>query len=189
MISAILLAAGQSKRIPGENKLIKKYKNKALINHILSELIKSKVDKIIIVLGFEYIKIKKIVLKNKKNFFVINKNYKKGISSSIKAGLKKINKNDEGFLVVQSDMPFIKSSHINKIYLSIRKTNKSIHLLKYNHKIGNPIGFNISVLKKFSKIKGDVGAKYIVKKLKTDANFINVKNDKIFKDFDIPSDF
>lgn len=189
MISAILLAAGQSKRIPGQNKLIKKFKNKALINHILRELIKSKVDKIIIVLGYQYLKIKKIVLKNKKIFFVINKNYKKGISSSIKAGLKKVNKNDEGFLVVQSDMPFIKSSHINKICLSIRKTNKSVHLLKYNRKIGNPIGFNISVLKKFNRIKGDVGAKYIVKRLKKDANFISVNNDKIFKDFDLLSDF
>ena len=32
MISAILLAAGQSKRTGDENKLIKKYKGKALIN-------------------------------------------------------------------------------------------------------------------------------------------------------------
>ena len=189
MISAILLAAGQSKRIPEENKLIKKYKNKVLINHILSELIKSKVDKIFIVLGFEYLKIKKLVLKNKKIFILINKNYKKGISSSIKKGLKKINKNNEGFLIVQSDMPFIKSSHINKIYLSIKKINKSVHLLKYNRTIGNPVGFNISVLKKFNEIKGDIGAKYIIKRLKKDTNFINVRTDKIFKDFDKLSDF
>ena len=33
MIKAILLAAGQSKRLKSENKLIKKFKNKALINH------------------------------------------------------------------------------------------------------------------------------------------------------------
>ncbi len=39
---------------------------------------------------------------------------------SIKAGLKKISRNDKGFIVVHSDMPFIKSSDINKIYSSIR---------------------------------------------------------------------
>ena len=49
MIKAILLAAGQSKRLKGENKLIKNFKNKPLINHSLDALIKSKIDKIIIV--------------------------------------------------------------------------------------------------------------------------------------------
>ena len=53
MIKAILLAAGQSKRLNGENKLIKKFKNKPLINHSLTTLIKSKVKKIIIVLGYQ----------------------------------------------------------------------------------------------------------------------------------------
>ena len=38
MISAILLAAGQSKRIPGENKLIKYYKNKPLINYSIDAI-------------------------------------------------------------------------------------------------------------------------------------------------------
>ena len=53
MISAILLAAGQSKRLRDENKLIKKFKNKPLINHVVSTLVKSKVNKIIIVLGYQ----------------------------------------------------------------------------------------------------------------------------------------
>ena len=56
MIKAILLAAGQSKRLKSENKLIKKFKNKALINHSLQALFKSKVDKIVIVLGFRIMK-------------------------------------------------------------------------------------------------------------------------------------
>jgi len=59
MITTILLAAGQSKRMQSENKLLKKYKKKYLINHILKSLIKSKVNKIIIVLGHESRKIKK----------------------------------------------------------------------------------------------------------------------------------
>ena len=61
MISAILLAAGQSRRLIGGNKLIIKYKEVPLINHILKSLIKSKVNKIIIVLGYESNKIKKII--------------------------------------------------------------------------------------------------------------------------------
>jgi len=189
MISAILLAAGQSKRVPEANKLLIKYKNKFLINHILGELIKSKVNKIFIVLGYDYLKVKKNCLKNKKIYFVINKKFNEGISSSIKSGLKKIQKSDQGFLIVQSDMPFIKSSHINKIYNSIKKNKKLVHILKFKNKIGNPIGFNISVIKKFSKIKGDIGAKYLVKRLKKETKFIPVNSDKLFKDFDKLTDF
>ena len=79
MIKAILLAAGQSKRLKNENKLIKKFKNKSLINYPLNSLIKNNVNKIIIVLGHESAKIKKIIKKNKKIIFVINKKYKSAI--------------------------------------------------------------------------------------------------------------
>ena len=69
MIRAILLAAGQSKRLKGENKLVRKFKNKPLINYAINSLIKSKVSKIIVVLGHEYKKIKKKIKKNKKIIF------------------------------------------------------------------------------------------------------------------------
>ena len=189
MIKAILLAAGQSKRLNGQNKLMKKFKNKPLINHSLIALIKSNVKKIIIVLGYQNKELKKIINNNKKNIFVINNKFRLGISSSIKVGLKKISKKDKGFIIVQSDMPFIKSSIINKIHNSILKKNKIVHVLKYKKKIGNPIGFNIKVLNKFKKIKGDIGAKYIVKRLKSNTNYIEVRSKKIFKDIDKISDF
>ena len=47
MISAILLAAGQSKRIFKENKLLKFYKKKPLVNHVLNSIKKSNVNKIL----------------------------------------------------------------------------------------------------------------------------------------------
>ena len=184
MISAILLAAGQSKRMERENKLIKKYKGKPLINHILKSLIKSKVNKIIIVLGYESRKIRKITLKSKKITFVFNSNYKQGISSSIKFGLKKINKKNKGFIIVQSDMPMITSSLINKIYYSIIRNNELVHVLKNKNKIGNPIGFNISTKEKFKKIKGNMGAKKMVKKLRKNTKYLLTNSKAIFKDLD-----
>ena len=50
-------------------------------------------------------------------------------------------------------MPFIKSTHINKIYNSIKKTTISSYF-KYKTQIGNPIGFNISLSKNLIKLKG-----------------------------------
>ena len=189
MIKAILLAAGQSKRLKSENKLIKLYKKKPLINHSLNALHKSKVNKVIVVLGHQKKDLQKIIKKNNKNIFTYNKEYKKGMASSIKAGLRKLNKKDKGFIIVQSDMPFIKSSDINKIYNSIKSKKYLIYVLKYRNKVGNPIGFDISTMKKFKKIKGDVGAKFMVKRLKKETKFIKINNLKSFKDFDKVSDF
>ena len=189
MIKAILLAAGQSKRLKSENKLIKLYKKKPLINHSLNALHKSKVNKIIVVLGHQKKDLQKIIKKNNKNIFTYNKEYKKGMASSIKAGLRKVNKKDKGFIIVQSDMPFIKSSDINKIYNSIKSKKYLVHVLKYRNRVGNPIGFDISIMKKFKKIKGDVGAKFMVKRLKKETKFIKINNLKSFKDFDKVSDF
>ena len=189
MIKAILLAAGQSKRLKSENKLIKLYKKKPLINHSLNALHKSKVNKVIVVLGYQKKDLRKIIKKNNKNIFTYNKEYKKGMASSIKVGLKKVNKKDKGFIIVQSDMPFIKSSDINKIYNSIKSKKYLVYVLKYRNRVGNPIGFDISIMKKFKRIKGDVGAKFMVKRLKKETKFIRINNLRSFKDFDKVSDF
>ena len=189
MIKAILLAAGQSKRMKSENKLIKLYKNKPLINYSLNVLTKSKVNKIIIVLGHKHKELKKIIKKNKKIIFTYNKNYKKGMASSIKNGLKKISKKDKGFIVAQSDMPFVKQSDINKICRSINSKKFLIHALKYKTRVGNPIGFDSSLIKKFKNIEGQFGAKFMVKRLKNRTNFIKTMSIKSFKDFDKASDF
>ena len=189
MIKAILLAAGQSKRIKSENKLTKLYKKKPLLSYSLKALHKSKVNKVIIVLGHQQNEVKKIIKKNKKNIFSFNKDFRKGMASSIKVGLKKITKNDKGFIVVQSDMPFIKSSDINKIYNSIRSKKFLVHVLKFKNKVGNPIGFDISTVKKFKRIKGNFGAKFMVKRLKNETKFITINSLKSFKDFDKVSDF
>ena len=189
MIKAILLAAGQSKRMKSENKLIKLYKNKPLINYSLNVLTKSKVNKIILVLGHQHKEVKKIIKKNKKIIFTYNKNYKKGMASSIKIGLKKISKNDKGFIVAQSDMPFVKQSDINKICRSINSKKFLVHALKYKNRVGNPIGFDSSLIKKFKNIKGQFGAKFMVKRLKNRTNFIKTMSIKSVKDFDKVSDF
>ena len=189
MIRAIFLAAGQSKRLKSENKLTKLYKKIPLINHSLQALQKSKVNKVIIVLGHEHKKVKKIIKKNKKNIFIYNKNFKKGMSSSIKVGLKKITRNDKGFIIVQSDMPFIKTIDVNKIFNSIMLKKFLVYVLKFKNKIGNPIGFDISLINKFKNIKGEFGAKFMVKRLKNRTKFIRISTTKSFKDFDKASDF
>ena len=189
MISAIVLATSQSKRMGGDNKLMKKYNKKYLINHIIGTLIKSKVNKIIVVLGFQKSKVRKITVKNKKINFVFNKNYKSGMASSIKTGLKEISKRSIGFLIVQADMPLISKKIIDSLCYSIRNNNKEIVAPIYKSNMGNPIGFKRSMTRILNKTSGDSGAKKMIKRNKKNLSLIRVNYKSIFKDFNTQKDF
>ena len=189
MISSILLAAGQSKRMQGENKLLKKYKKKYLINHILKSLIKSKVNKIIIVLGYESKKIKKIALKSKKIIFVVNSQYLKGISTSIKCGLKKISKKNIGFLIAHADMPLVSKTILNALCSALKNKNEEIFIPVYKKRIGNPLAFKYSMIKSLKRIKGDRGAKKLIRSNKSKIKLMKMKSKSILIDFDQLKDF
>ena len=107
MISTILLAAGQSLRMKGENKLIKEIDGIPLIKYAVKNILASAVDEVIIVLGYEENIIKSIVGVNNKIKFVYNKDFKKGISTSIKIGINHISKKSEAFFNSLGDMPNI----------------------------------------------------------------------------------
>ena len=189
MITAILLAAGQSKRLFNQNKLTKNYKGKPLINHAVQSIIKSKIEKLIIVLGFEYLKVNKKINKNKKIKFTINHNYTRGIASSIKCGLKKISNKSDGFIIVQADMPEIGKNILNKLYKEIKTNKKEIFVPRKNNKIGNPIGFKLSMINQLKKISGNRGAKFIIKRNKSKIKYIRTKSLGIFRDIDLNKDF
>ena len=189
MISAIVLAAGQSKRMGGDNKLMKKYNKKYLINHIIGTLIKSKVNKIIVVLGFQKSKVRKIIVKNKKINLIFNKNYKSGMASSIKVGLRRISKRSIGFLIVQADMPLISKKIIDSLCYAIRNSNKEIVAPIYKRNMGNPIGFKRSMTRILNKTSGDSGAKKMIKRNKKNISLIKINSKSIFKDFNTERDF
>ena len=85
MISSIILAAGQSKRMLLGNKLLLEKNNIPIIKTTLEKIKASKVQEIIIVLG----KDSELILNKIKSpdlIVSINKNFNDGISSSIKNG-------------------------------------------------------------------------------------------------------
>ena len=81
MISSILLAAGESKRMESENKLVKEVNGIPILKYAVKNILGSSIDELIIVLGHEKEIIESIIEKNRKIKFVYNKNYKNGVTS------------------------------------------------------------------------------------------------------------
>jgi len=187
MISSILLAAGQSKRMNGENKLIKKIDGIPLIKHSVKNIINSSIDELIIVLGYEENILRKIIGKNNKIKYVFNKNFESGISSSIKIGINNLSFKTQAFFISLGDMPLISQ----KIYnLLIKHMNdKQIIVPVYKGSRGNPILFSKSMIDEIMNIQGDVGAKNILSKNENKILNVNVGDKSILQDFDTIKSF
>ena len=159
MISAILLAAGQSKRMDGENKLTKKIQDVPLIKYSVKNILASSINELIVVLGHQKEIIEKLIDKNEKIKCVFNKNFENGMASSIKTGLDHLSEKTEAFFICLGDMPMVSHDIYNQLIKS--KDNKEIIVPTYKGQQGNPVLFDKSMKEKVMDTSGDVGAKKI----------------------------
>ncbi len=187
MISSILLAAGQSKRMNGENKLTKKIKGLPLINHSIKNILNSSIDEIIIVLGHEKEIIEKFIDKDKKIKLVFNKNFDNGMASSIKVGLDRLSKNTEVFFICLGDMPEVKPNIYNKLVEN--KNNNKIVVPIYNNMQGNPVLFPMSMKKEIMQLDGDVGAKEVLSKNQDKILNLKINDEGIIKNYNTLDSF
>ena len=191
-IDCFILAAGMSRRMGNENKLLKKINNNTILNQTLMNHIESKVNSINLILGHQ----KDIVLKyiDQNNIFIIeNNNYKSGMLSSI----LKINENisDEtiGILISLADMPFVTSDDINKLIKIFNENNqKTICIPENKGKLGNPILLPKEIykdlIKDISKLSSDKGLKKLILDKKYDYIKVSLSEGGT-KDFDTLEDF
>ena len=187
MISAILLAAGQSKRMNGENKLTKEIQGIPLIKLSVKNILASSINELIIVLGHQKEIIEKLIDKNKKIKFVFNKNFENGMASSIKTGLNNLSEKTEAFFICLADMPMVNHDIYNRLIKS--KDNKEIIVPTYKGQQGNPVLFDKSMKEKVLDIKGDVGAKKILELNKDKILNLEINDQSITKGFNTRDDF
>mgnify|MGYP001262561411 CR=1 FL=1 len=187
MISAILLAAGQSKRMNGENKLTKEIQGAPLIKHSVKSILASSIDELIVVLGHQKETIEKLINKNEKIKFVFNKDFESGIASSIKTGLNNLSEKTEAFFICLGDMPMVNLNIYNQLIKSINK--KEIIVPTYKGQQGNPVLFAKSMKEKIINISGDVGAKKILELNKDKILNLEINDQCVTKDFNTQDSF
>ena len=181
----------------GKNKLTIELNGMPLINHAVKNILGSAISELIVILGYENKIIENLIEKNSKIKFVYNKDFKSGISSSIKIGLNHISKNVEAFFVCHGDMPRVNQNIYNKLIKARYKYNKK---LKREHKKeiiiptyegleGNPVLFSKFMKEKIVNIKGDYGAKEIIELNKKKVLNIPCSSKGITLDYDTQEDF
>jgi molybdenum cofactor cytidylyltransferase len=197
MISSILLAAGQSLRMKGLNKLTKEINGVPLIKYAVKNILGSSIDELIIVVGHEKEIIQEIIGNNKKIKFIYNNDFASGVASSIKIGIKNISKKSEAFFICLGDMPNVNQNIYNKLIKSRdsynkkfdKKYKKEIIIPTFENKYGNPILFSKFMKEKIMKIKGDNGAKDIIHLHQDKILNVPFNQDGILLDFDTADNF
>ena len=145
MTTAILLAAGESRRMDRDNKLLLPFRDKPLIRHVAEELSGANIDEIIVVTGYQARFIKE-ALSGLSLQFVHNEGFYSGIISSIKAGLEKVDPLSQGILLCLGDMPILEAMHYNalirKFYLELEQDKTPVIRPVYKEIKGDPIIFH-----------------------------------------------
>ena len=188
MIYGIILAAGEGKRM-GKVKLTLPLGNKKLIEWVLQVAKSTPLDKYFLVVRPE----DKEIIKTGKKWgaeIVLNPDFRKGMSTSIKKALLKINTQEaEGFFLILGDQPLITSKIINKLIKSFSPGKGEIVVPYFEDKRGNPTLFDICWKDELMAITGDVGGRVLIKAHPEKVKRINISDKAILFDIDKEEDY
>ncbi len=187
MICAIVLGAGCSSRM-GTQKLLLPFGQSTVISHIVNEILKSKVTKTYVVVGHEGERIIE-ELSDKPVTIIHNPDYKSGMLSSVRAGIRDIPREYDSVLIALGDQPSITTTLIDKMVQLFSVTGKKIIVPKYNDKRGHPILFSTIFRNEILTNFDNVGLRGIMQAHNNDVYEMIVPDHSVISDMDYPRDY
>ena len=192
MISAVILAAGESRRMGKQNKLLLPIGGEALLVKLVASVCASDVGQVLVVIGHEAEKIRRELNEFSLNF-VYNPNFSEGMTTSIKYGVKVVSHECDGLLICLGDMPFINTSEINKLihaYVKNRIKGEGLIVVPvFKRQRGNPVLFSIEFRNDILEHKKESGCKEVIMKNSDSVMEIEMDDEKMLLDVDTMEDY
>ncbi len=195
MISAIILAAGQSRRMKKDghpNKLLLQIGDKKVIEHTADHVLASRVDEVYAVLGCKHDPLFDL-LQPKGIHIVINDARDQGQSTSLVAGLNAIHPSSEGAIFFLADQPFVAPgliNHILKVFQDKKDQKCQVIYPVYQGVRGNPVLFHRDLFPSLRAVRGDKGGRSIIESLnKQDICQVVTRHKGVLMDIDTLEDY
>ncbi|MDN5203036.1 nucleotidyltransferase family protein [Fulvivirgaceae bacterium BMA10] len=165
-VGLIILAAGASSRL-GEPKQLLKLNDQTLIFRAVRTGLRSLCFPVLVILGANA----ELIMREIEDLPVyINKNpnWKKGMGNSLKYGLDSILRiypHLDAVVVMLCDQPFVDGVLLNELIRTYYKTGSLVVASEYEHHLGVPALFDKTLFPELAKLKGDKGARNIIKSI------------------------
>jgi len=190
MISGILLAAGESKRMEGGFKPLLKWGNRTVISECINQMRNSQLADIFVVLGHRHSEIRPR-LAGMGVQFAINDEYQKGMLTSVKTGLAMLSPNSEAFLIGLVDQPGVSSAVIDTLIEAYDRGDKDIVVPTFECKRGHPViigsKYIDNIMQLDDEAEGGLGA--FITAHENDLLTVNVPSSAVIEDIDTPGDY
>jgi molybdenum cofactor cytidylyltransferase len=186
MIVAVILSAGESSRM-GRPKALLPVDGETFIEKIVGALARTRVGKIIVVLGHEAETLKRR-LEHLSVAFLVNADYKSGQLSSLQTAVRRLQSDQEcdGMLVHLVDHPYISSTLVDTMIERFYESNKLIVVPRCQGKRGHPVIFSRALFAELRNAPLDQGAKAVVNAHREETLEIETDDAGIAVDIDTP---
>jgi len=190
MISAILLAAGESKRMAGAFKPLLKWGKRTVIETCIDNLRNSRLAEIIVALGHRESEVR-ARLAGAGVEFAINRDYQKGMVSSIQTGLSLVSPQSDAVLVALADQPMVGSQVINQLIDAYEQGGKKIALPTHAGKHGHPIIISADYIDEIMQLDSaaDDGLRTVIDAHRDEILEVPVDSPEVLEDIDRPEDY
>lgn len=167
-IGIVILAAGRSTRL-GTAKQLLLYKGDTLLNNAIKTACEINEESTIVILPAG--RLAKLLEKDIKARTRYNFQYKDGIASSIRCGVKCLNYGRlpiQRIILMTCDQPHVDAAHLAALIAKQEKTGAKIVASLYEGRKGIPALFHRKLFPELISLKGDTGAKHIIEKYEAD---------------------
>ena len=184
-IAAILLAAGESKRLGYPKQLIE-YKGIPMINYMIDTIRLGEIEDIFVVLGSHQKEIINII-KDPSINIIENKNWREGIHTSISAGVDYVESNYEAAVIFVVDQPFLFPEIIKKFIHLFSFSNSEIIACRVGGEQIHPVLFRKDMLKHLKSSREQKTGKHLIQEHLP--LWLDFTNEKLLFDIDTKDDY
>jgi molybdenum cofactor cytidylyltransferase len=163
VVSALVLAAGQSSRMGGRDKLLEPVADAPLLRHVVQALSASAVDEIVVVLPPDPGD-RLAALAGTPARMVTNPRAAEGMGTSVGAGVTALRADADAVLIVLADMPDVAAGDFDRLISAFDPSeNRAIvRAVTEAGKPGHPVLFGRRFFEPLRALEGDSGARSLI---------------------------
>ncbi len=191
-VAAIVLAAGSSRRMGGRNKLLLPFRGQPLVRHVVTTILNSQADPVLVVLGHEAEAVR-AALADLPIGFTYNPRHAEGMTTSIQAGVAAAPADVLGYMICLSDLPLIETAEYDRLLEAFRKAlardPACIVVPEFQGQRGNPVLFAASYRAAILAEERLTGCRGLVRRYPEHVVRVAMPTDHILQDIDTPEAF